>query len=204
MNKIGTKEIETDRLILKVPTMKEQKRLWEILMIPDVNRYYLGIDKKFRDNLLSWDKQESFYKEKVENATDSDKFEWSIFLKGTNEVIGQINSHVSSKENYGIHDDNVMSVGWFIDPKYQGQGYATEAALAMIKYMFEEVGITSFKTSACVNNPASWKVMEKIGFIRNNEKTLYNEYTFVANPVESYIYELTYEQYLSSNKRMKR
>ena len=33
MNYIGSKQIETDRLILKAQTMQEQKRLWEILMI---------------------------------------------------------------------------------------------------------------------------------------------------------------------------
>ena len=79
MNLLGTKEIVTDRLILKIPTMKEQKILWEILMIPEVNRYYLDINKKFKDRLLNWKIQKKFYEEKVNHAKDKDKFEWSIF-----------------------------------------------------------------------------------------------------------------------------
>ena len=31
MNLIGAKNIETDRLLLKIPTMKEQYDLWNIL-----------------------------------------------------------------------------------------------------------------------------------------------------------------------------
>lgn len=46
MNLIGSKTIETERLILKSSKMEEQKRLWEILMIPEVNKWYLTSAKK--------------------------------------------------------------------------------------------------------------------------------------------------------------
>ncbi|MGN0967275.1 MAG: hypothetical protein ACI4OP_06865 [Candidatus Coprovivens sp.] len=51
MNLIGSKIIETERLILKPQTIREQKRLWEILMIPEVNKVYLTTPAKFRDKL---------------------------------------------------------------------------------------------------------------------------------------------------------
>ena len=41
MKYLGSKTLETDRLILKAQTMEEQKYLWSVLMIPEVNRYYL-------------------------------------------------------------------------------------------------------------------------------------------------------------------
>ena len=192
MKLLGTKEIETDRLILKIPTMKEQKILWEILMIPEVNRYYLDINKKFKDRLLNWEIQKKFYEEKVNHAKYKDKFEWSIFLKNNGECIGQINSHISSKE---CDEENTMSLGWYFNPKYQKRGYATEAALAMINYMFNEVNLKKYKTSAAIPNIASWKLMEKLGFIRDKNKTIFNEYTFVDEPVESYIYELNKDKY---------
>ena len=50
MNFIGSKTLETIRLILKPQDMKEQKRLWEILMIPSVNELYLTTPSKFREN----------------------------------------------------------------------------------------------------------------------------------------------------------
>ena len=71
MNFIGTKTIETERLILKPQTMDEQKRLWEILMIPSVNSVYLTTPAKFRDKLKDWSKQEPFYEEKIKHANDN-------------------------------------------------------------------------------------------------------------------------------------
>lgn len=43
-------------------------------------------------------------------------------------------------------------------------GYATEAAVAMLDYMFNIVGITGIKTSAVEINSSSWRIMEKLGF----------------------------------------
>lgn len=40
MNQIKIREIETERLILKIPTMSEQKQLWNIVKKEGVNKYY--------------------------------------------------------------------------------------------------------------------------------------------------------------------
>ena len=64
MKFLGSKTIETDRLILKAQTMDEQHYLWSILMLPEVNKYYLTVPKKFREKLKDWEKQEVFYQKK--------------------------------------------------------------------------------------------------------------------------------------------
>ena len=43
MKYLGSKTLETNRLILKTQTMKEQKRLWEILMIPEATPVENGL-----------------------------------------------------------------------------------------------------------------------------------------------------------------
>lgn len=48
MKYLGSKTIETDRLILKAQTMDEQHYLWSVLMNPDVNRYYLTVPKNMQ------------------------------------------------------------------------------------------------------------------------------------------------------------
>ena len=194
MNLIGSKTIETDRLILKPQTMQEQKRLWEILMIPEVNRVYLTTPAKFRDKLKDWSKQEPFYEEKISHANDNDVFEWSIFLKDTNECIGKIDYHEYSKEDNEINDLSIRGVGWYIDPIHQGKGYGTEAAKHTLKYMFEEVQITKIITGAAIDNPASWKIMDKLGYIKLPQTKLVT-YTYLDDPVEIYKYEITKEQY---------
>ena len=62
MKYLGSKTLETDRLILKAQTMEEQKYLWSILMKPDVNKYYLTVQKKLSEKLKDWNKQEEYYK----------------------------------------------------------------------------------------------------------------------------------------------
>ncbi len=89
--------------------------------------------------------------------------------------------------------------GNLIDPFYQGKGYATEAARAMIDYMFTKADISEIRTGAAIVNPASWLIMEKLGFSRD-EKTKIVQYTFLEEPVEDYSYTLTKEDYLKMNQ----
>ncbi len=183
MNKINSKNLYTDRLELRIPTMEEQHRLWEILINEDINQYYFPtpdriFDKNnlskdniedlkkarriFTEQLSDWKRQEPFYEKKIESIQaqdDSQKYTWSIFLKGTNTVIGQITCQPKDNE-----PENIRDVGWFIDPNCQGKGYATEAAVAILDFMFNEVKITDIKTSAAEINPGSWRIMEKLGF----------------------------------------
>lgn len=203
MNYLGSKTLETDRLILKSGTMNEQKRLWEILMIPEVNRYFLTVPTKFRDKLTDWTKQEAFYKEDMKHANDSDVFRWSIFLKNTGECIGRISCQEASDDYTDVTNPNIRGVGWILDPKYHGLGYGTEAAKAMIDYMFYDCDIESIITGAAITNPASWKIMEKLGFIRQ-ENTKMVQYTFLDEPTEDYSYIMTKERYLKLNKRLKK
>ena len=198
MKYLGSQERETNRLVLKPQTMEEQKYLWEVLMIPEVNRYFLTVPPKLRDKLRDWKKQETYYQEDMKHAFDKDVFRWSIFLKETGECIGRL----SCQENgEGIEDPSIRDVGWLIDPRYQGKGYGTEAAYAMIDYMFCEVGISEIRTGAAILNPASWKIMEKLGFIRQQE-TKWIQYTFLDAPVEDYCYHITKEEWLKKKENL--
>ena len=183
MKRLNSKNLYTNRLDLRIPTMVEQHRLWEILINEDINQYYFptpdrifnknnlskdNIDdlkkarKIFMEQLNDWDRQEPFYEKKInsiQEQNDSQKYTWSIFLKDTNIVIGQITCQPKDNE-----PENIRDVGWFIDSNYQRHGYATEAAIAVLDFMFNEIEITDIQTSAAEINPGSWKIMEKLGF----------------------------------------
>ncbi len=184
--------------------MQEQERLWEILMIPEVNKYYLTVPSKLREKLLDWNKQVEYYRMDMEHANDPDVFRWSIFLKETGECIGRVSCHERQLEDESITNPNIRGVGWYIDPDYQGKGYATEAAIAMIDYMFEE-DISEIISSAAISYPASWMIMEKLGFTRQN-KTKMVQYSYLDEPIEDYSYTITKEQWLNfkNQKNLKR
>lgn len=163
------KTFETDRLILKKPTIKEQYDLWNILKKEEVNKYYIVTPKRFNNReefikeLNIWNKQKEFYQKKIDNLdSDEYKYTWSIFLKD-NTVIGQIT--VQPNNDYP-NDQKIRDIGWFIDPKYKNKGYMYEAASVVLDYMFKEVKIEKIETSSAQINISSWKLMEKLGFKR--------------------------------------
>ncbi|MBQ2873209.1 MAG: GNAT family N-acetyltransferase [Bacilli bacterium] len=184
MNFIGSKKIETDRLILRPTEESDLKTLWGILLDTGVNKYYLT-SKINRD----WDKEKLFQMKKLEHANDNDMFQWSIIKKDTKECIGQIS--VQEKEDMS---KDIRDIGWFISSEEQRKGYAYEAANAILNYMFNEVEITKIDTSAAIENIASWKLMEKLEFKRK-EQIKKVKYTFIDDFVESYTYDLTKEDY---------
>ena len=190
MNYLGSKTLETDRLILKKSEVEEQKRLWEILCIPEVNRYYLTCKFGF-----DWEQQRPYFEKKVVNSGSPEIFQWSIFIKDSNKCIGQLSVQSGHSEDEAITDDAIRGIGWFIDPEEQGNGYATEAASAVLDYMFNEVEISEIRTGAAVLNPASYKLMEKLGFKRRGGALHKTKYTYLDEAVDSYSYGLTRDEY---------
>ena len=54
-------------------------------------------------------------------------------------------------------------LGYWIGVPFWNRGYATEAAEAVIKFGFEELGLNRIEAEHFTRNPASWRVMEKLG-----------------------------------------
>ncbi|HYX37695.1 MAG TPA: GNAT family N-acetyltransferase [Oligoflexus sp.] len=57
-----------------------------------------------------------------------------------------------------------IEMGYRLMLAHWGMGYATEAATAMLQYLFQKIEARSVFGFAVAQNPASIKVLEKIGF----------------------------------------
>jgi ribosomal-protein-alanine N-acetyltransferase len=57
-------------------------------------------------------------------------------------------------------------LGYWIGVPYWGQGFATEAAAELIRYGFEELGLERVNAHHFPENPASGRVLEKLGMTR--------------------------------------
>ena len=60
-------------------------------------------------------------------------------------------------------------LGWIINRKYWGQGYAFESAKAVMEYFSANLGIRYFCAYCDTRNTASFKLMEKLGMKRVSE-----------------------------------
>ncbi len=56
--------------------------------------------------------------------------------------------------------------GYCYRKDYWGNGYATEAAAAMLRYGFETLGLHRIYSTADERNVGSWRVMEKLKMTR--------------------------------------
>jgi len=197
MKKVKPIEFETDRLYIKIPKYEDQYDLWNIQRQEQVNIYYQSTPSRFKNRreyqeaLQDWKSQKKWYYLKVDNLDkDEHMYSWTIILKETNKPIGQIT--VQPNENYD--DISIRDIGWYIDPKYQGKGLAYEAAYEVIKYMFDVVKISKIETSCVIENEASWKLMEKLGFKRTGIiKASYKDMN--DNDIYKYVYYLTSDIY---------
>lgn len=86
---------------------------------------------------------------------------WAVRLKGTNEFIGMMGI---MKEK--TQDREQLGIGYIIDRKYWGNGYAEEGAEALLSYAFFELGLKEITAQIKFNNLASKKVAQALGMVR--------------------------------------
>jgi len=61
-------------------------------------------------------------------------------------------------------ESGVYETGYWVAPKYAGQGFATEAANAAIRYAFGHLGAKAISIGYFDGNEASRRIVEKLGF----------------------------------------
>lgn len=80
---------------------------------------------------------------------------FAVILKEENKMIGTLELHTYMR---GFKAE----LGYSINPKYQGKGYATEAAIEAIIWGFEDLGLARIECTTYVNNYSSQKVCHKL------------------------------------------
>ena len=152
MNHLGTRKLETARLVLR-PFVKEDAgamyRNWA--SDPEVTKFlswptYKSVDTA-HEILNLW----------VHQYQDNTFYQWAIELKELGEAIGSI-----SVVNMDDRVDSV-EIGFCIGKAFWGQGVMTEAFRAVIDYLFGQVGVQRIEAGHDPNNPASGAVQRKCG-----------------------------------------
>lgn len=150
---VGTKTIETERLILR--------------------RFEYSDNEAMRKYWISDEKIQSMYSEpvykgelEVKELLDKyigsyekeDYYRWAIIDKNSMECIGQIAYFLVDNKN------NFAEIEYCIGSSFQCKGYATEATKAVIAYGFNEMNLHKVQICTKEINPASKRVIEKCGF----------------------------------------
>ena len=96
----------------------------------------------------------------VEPGQEAQWLELAVVLKGEQKVIGNISIKVLSRQH------RFGEIGWTLNPRYQGQGYATEAANAILRFGFDELDLFWVISFCDVRNSPSYHLMERLGMQR--------------------------------------
>ncbi|MBY0381156.1 MAG: GNAT family N-acetyltransferase [Xanthobacteraceae bacterium] len=145
LRELRTVVLETERLVLRQPTLADVKAIAQIVA-----------DKRVAMNLrrvphpYTIDDAVAF----VSNVVAVEGMHFLIERKG--EAIGL--ASLTWDKN------DAPELGYCITADRWSNGYATEAARALIDFAFEEFTVDEIRSGARVVNPASRRVLEKCGF----------------------------------------
>jgi RimJ/RimL family protein N-acetyltransferase len=94
------------------------------------------------------------------------------------------------------HAPRVYEIGWVFHPAFHGQGYATEAATALFHVGFEALDLHRIIATCQPENVASWRVMEKLGMVRE----AHFRKVFAVDPstwLDEYLYAMLEEEWFA-------
>lgn len=139
--------LETPRLILRQPTTADAEAAFVWTGDPKVNRFMPYALYTNADDVRKW-------LETVENAQD--EYHFGFVRKSDGLLIGTGSIGPEEDSSCWIFGYNLRADCW-------NQGYATEAARAMINFAHKEFGVRDFTATHAIANPASGRVMEHCG-----------------------------------------
>jgi RimJ/RimL family protein N-acetyltransferase len=84
---------------------------------------------------------------------------WAVLTKDQGQPIGWVG--LESTESFAGAPKG-LQIGWRLDPDHWGHGYATESALAVLKYGFEELGLPKVYVLFHPDNHRSARVAAKL------------------------------------------
>lgn len=143
--------IETSRLILRNYRTDDWHRVHIYAASPEFSQFELWGPNAAEDT-------QKFVNDMVLQATEQEryKFDLAVCLKETELLIGGCGIRREATASC------VANLGWAINPDFQSQGLATEAAQALIDFGFSKLGLMLIYATCDARNFASAKVMEKL------------------------------------------
>ncbi|MBB1192752.1 GNAT family N-acetyltransferase [Flavobacterium sp. SOK18b] len=147
--------LETDRLFLREMKISDAEALFEMDRNPNVHQYLWN--KPVNDISEVYATIESVQKQYIQNNIGR----FVIILKESQELIGwaglKFNTEmVNNKINF-------FDIGYRLDEKFWGKGYASEASFAWLDYGFNTIKIPLMEAAAHTDNIASNRILQKIG-----------------------------------------
>ena len=142
-------KIETERLVLRQLNMGDIKDVVEGLNNINVSKWLTKVPFPYT---------EEDAKAYIKNTIDNNLYNYAIVLKSENKLIGGTQITIVSA------NDGVATGGLWLNEKYHGCGYGTEALDARARYSFEVLGLRRIENGYFKGNEKSHRMQLKVGY----------------------------------------
>ena len=142
-------EIQTERLVVRPFRPDDGRDLFDYLSLPEVYAFEPGepIDAEEAAS--------------VADARSRGSAFWAVELRDERRMVGHL--YFAPIEPAELR---TYELGYIFNPRDQGRGYATEASKALVGHAFAEMDVHRVIANCNPANIASWRVLERIGFVR--------------------------------------
>jgi RimJ/RimL family protein N-acetyltransferase len=166
--------VELSTIRLRRPRITDAEAIFEYGSDPEVARY------------ADWPRQTSVepilesLKERENLWKRGDEYHWIVTLLKFDRAIGGISCMLNNSS---------AEIGYLLNRRYWGNGYATEGALAVTEWLLSQSSIFRVWATCDTENAASIRVLEKIGMQREGLLRSYSIRPGISEfPRDAYIY----------------
>jgi len=143
--------LETDRTFLKPLSLKDAAVFFKYRSQTEVYRYQSWLPGNFEE-------ARSFI---IRYSLDSfiELEHWKqlgIYARADATLLGDC--------GFCLHDGGQAEIGYSISPQYHRQGFGLEAVRALVRYLFDTLGLQRVTAKTDPANIGSIKILKKIGF----------------------------------------
>jgi [ribosomal protein S5]-alanine N-acetyltransferase len=175
---VSTLSIETERLRIRLLTADDWQAVHSYTSDPGVMAY-------LSEGVMTEEQTKQFIAESMSEEART----YAVDLRAEDRLIGHVGFHP-------WFAPRIYEIGWVFHPQYHGQGYATEAAAALLRYGFESLSVHRVIATCQPENTPSSRVMEKLGMQREAHfrKCIFRDETWW----DEYLYALLEEEWFSA------
>ena len=166
--------LETLRLRLRPLTLSDAPDVQRLAGDADVASTLARMPHPYEDGMA-----ETWISARQEEYRAAEEVVFAIVRKEEDRLVGSVGLRLTLDQAKG-------ELGYWIGKPYWNQGYATEAAREVLRYGFEQLGLVTIFAHHMVRNPASGRVMQKIGMTHVGRVAAYIEKNGVQEDVEAY------------------
>lgn len=145
-------QLETERLRLREFTKSDWQAILAYQNDPLYLRYYHWTERTAEDVQAFLQMFLSYQKERPRR-----NYQLAVTLKTSGRLIGNCGVRVNDP------DLREANIGYELASRYWGKGYATEAARAMLRFGFADLGMHRIWATTIAENIGSARVLEKLG-----------------------------------------